>query len=41
MVIALLVPMAVAWALIVIIITIPIGLLIYNRVPFVASLYRY
>lgn len=33
--------MAIAWALIMFIITIPLGLLLYNRVPFVASLYRY
>jgi len=33
--------MAVGYALIVFIIPIPIGLWIYNRVPFVASLYRY
>ncbi len=33
--------MAIGYALIVFIITIPIGLWIYNRVPFVASLYRY
>jgi uncharacterized membrane protein YccF (DUF307 family) len=33
--------MAVAWGLIVLIVTIPLGLLLYNRVPFVASLYRY
>jgi uncharacterized membrane protein YccF (DUF307 family) len=33
--------MVVGYALIVFIITIPLGLWIYNRVPFVASLYRY
>ena len=33
--------MAIGWLLIVLIITIPIGLWMYNRVPFVASLYRY
>ena len=33
--------MAVGWFLIVLIITLPIGLMIYNRVPFIASLYRY
>lgn len=33
--------MAIGYALIVLIITIPIGLWMYNRVPFVASLYRY
>jgi uncharacterized membrane protein YccF (DUF307 family) len=33
--------MAVAWALLLPIITIPIGLWLFNRVPFVASLYRY
>jgi len=33
--------MSVAWALVVLIITMPIGLWLYNRVPFVASLYRY
>ena len=30
-----------AGVLIVLIVTMPIGLLVYNRVPFVASLYRY
>ena len=33
--------MAIGWALLLPIITIPIGLLLFNRVPFVASLYRY
>ncbi len=33
--------MTIAWALLVPIITIPLGLLLFNRVPFVASLYRY
>ena len=33
--------MAIGWVLLVLIITIPIGLWLYNRVPFVASLYRY
>jgi uncharacterized membrane protein YccF (DUF307 family) len=33
--------MALGWALLLPIITIPIGLLLFNRVPFVASLYRY
>jgi uncharacterized membrane protein YccF (DUF307 family) len=33
--------MALAWALLLPIITIPLGLLLFNRVPFVASLYRY
>ena len=33
--------MGIGWLLIVLIITIPIGLLVFNRVPFVASLYRY
>ncbi len=33
--------MALAWALLLPIITIPIGLWLFNRVPFVASLYRY
>jgi uncharacterized membrane protein YccF (DUF307 family) len=33
--------MAIGWVLIVLIVTLPIGLLIYNRIPFVASLYRY
>ena len=33
--------MAVGWALLLPIITIPIGLWLFNRVPFVASLYRY
>ena len=33
--------MSVGWVLIVLIITMPIGLMIYNRVPFVASLFRY
>jgi len=33
--------MTFAWALVVLIITLPIGLWLYNRVPFVASLYRY
>jgi uncharacterized membrane protein YccF (DUF307 family) len=33
--------MATAWLLCVLIVTLPIGLWIYNRVPFAASLYRY
>ena len=33
--------MGIGWVLIVLIITLPIGLMIYNRVPFIASLYRY
>jgi uncharacterized membrane protein YccF (DUF307 family) len=33
--------MTVGWVLIVLLITMPIGLMIYNRVPFVASLVRY
>jgi uncharacterized membrane protein YccF (DUF307 family) len=33
--------MLIGWALIVFIITLPLGLMLYNRVPFVASLYRY
>jgi uncharacterized membrane protein YccF (DUF307 family) len=33
--------MVVAWALCVFILTLPIGLMLYNRVPFVASLYQY
>ena len=33
--------MAIAWFLIVLIITLPVGLMLFNRVPFVASLYRY
>jgi hypothetical protein len=33
--------MAVGWLLVVFIVTLPVGLLIYNRVPFVASLYLY
>ena len=33
--------MAIGWALLLPIITIPIGLWLFNRVPFVASLYRY
>ena len=33
--------MVVGWALIVLILTLPLGLWVYNRVPFVASLYRY
>jgi uncharacterized membrane protein YccF (DUF307 family) len=33
--------MAVGWLLVVLILTLPIGLMLYNRVPFVASLYRY
>ena len=33
--------MAIGWFLVVLIITLPIGLWMYNRVPFVASLYRY
>lgn len=33
--------MTIGWILIVLILTIPVGLWMYNRVPFVASLYRY
>jgi hypothetical protein len=33
--------MAIGYVLVVLIVTLPIGLWIYNRVPFVASLYRY
>ncbi len=33
--------MSIGWFLIVLIITLPLGLTLYNRVPFVASLYRY
>jgi uncharacterized membrane protein YccF (DUF307 family) len=33
--------MFVGWILVVLVVTLPIGLMIYNRVPFVASLYRY
>jgi uncharacterized membrane protein YccF (DUF307 family) len=33
--------MLVGWVLVVFIVTLPIGLMFYNRVPFVASLYRY
>jgi uncharacterized membrane protein YccF (DUF307 family) len=33
--------MLVGWVLLVFIVTLPIGLMFYNRVPFVASLYRY
>jgi uncharacterized membrane protein YccF (DUF307 family) len=33
--------MLVGWVLVVLILTLPIGLMLYNRVPFVASLYRY
>jgi len=33
--------MTVGWVLVVLIITLPLGLMLYNRVPFVASLYRY
>lgn len=33
--------MIVAWVLCVLIVTLPLGLLLYNRIPFVASLYRY
>ena len=33
--------MAIGWLLIVLILTIPFGLWMFNRVPFVASLYRY
>jgi hypothetical protein len=32
---------ALAWALIVLLVTLPLGLLLFNRVPFAASLYRY
>jgi uncharacterized membrane protein YccF (DUF307 family) len=30
-----------AWVLCVLILTLPLGLMLYNRIPFVASLYRY
>jgi uncharacterized membrane protein YccF (DUF307 family) len=33
--------MFVGWILVVLVVTLPIGLMLYNRVPFVASLYRY
>jgi uncharacterized membrane protein YccF (DUF307 family) len=33
--------MAIGYGLIVLVITLPLGLMLYNRVPFVASLYRY
>lgn len=33
--------MGIAWLLCVLILTLPLGLMLYNRVPFVASLYRY
>jgi hypothetical protein len=33
--------MALGWLLVVLLITLPLGLMLYNRVPFVASLYRY
>ena len=33
--------MLIAWILILLVITIPLGLALFNRVPFVASLYRY
>ena len=33
--------MGIGWLLIVLIVTLPIGLMVFNRVPFVASLYRY
>ena len=33
--------MSLGFLLVVLIITMPIGLMLYNRVPFVASLYRY
>lgn len=33
--------MGVGWVLVVLVVTLPIGLMLYNRVPFVASLYRY
>ena len=33
--------MTIGFALVVLIITLPLGLMLYNRVPFVASLYRY
>lgn len=29
------------WILVVLVVTLPFGLMLYNRVPFVASLYRY
>ena len=33
--------MAVGYALVLLVITLPLGLMLYNRVPFAASLYRY
>lgn len=33
--------MFVGWVLVVLVVALPIGLMLYNRVPFVASLYRY
>lgn len=33
--------MTLGWLLIALIVTLPLGLLLFNRVPFVASLYRY
>lgn len=33
--------MAVGYALVLLVITLPLGVMLYNRVPFVASLYRY
>jgi uncharacterized membrane protein YccF (DUF307 family) len=33
--------MLAAWVLCVLILTLPLGLMLYNRIPFVASLYRY
>ena len=33
--------MGIGWLLIVLIVTLPIGLMVFNRVPFVASGYRY
>ena len=33
--------MTVGWVLCVLILTLPLGLMVYNRVPFLASLYRY
>jgi uncharacterized membrane protein YccF (DUF307 family) len=35
------VAMSIGWVLCVLIITLPLGLMVYNRVPFLASLYRY
>lgn len=33
--------MLVAWFLVALVLTLPLGLMLYNRVPFAASLYRY